>query len=118
MNTQAVPPLEQWRQSRGRAPGLMDLMGDLKLSVEGRSDGVLHVEHGLVSVAPDGDASALLAVDSHDTLLRVLGGELHPFVANLQGRLRIEGDRAFALRVLLGLRAGSPWSGLAKAQAA
>jgi hypothetical protein len=109
---------EQWRNRRGQAPGLLDLIGDLKLSVGDKPVGVLHVEHGQVSSAPDGDASALLAVDSQNTLLRVLGGELHPFVANLQGRLRIEGDRALALRILLGLRAGSPWSGFDKAQAA
>jgi hypothetical protein len=96
----------------------MDLMGNMKLSVENEPVGVLHVEHGQVSIELDGDASALLAVDSHNTLLHVLGGEQHPFVANLQGRLRVEGDRALALRILLGLRAGSPWSGLAKAEAA
>jgi putative sterol carrier protein len=109
---------QQWQSCRGRAPGLMDLMGELKLTVADKPVGLLHVEHGQASIEPDGDASALLAVDSLDTLLHVLGGEQHPFVANLQGRLRVEGDRALALRILFGLRAGSPWSGLARAQAA
>jgi putative sterol carrier protein len=118
MDKKVVSSGEQWCTRRGRAPGLADLMGDLKLSVQDRPTGVLHVQHGQVSIESGGDATALLAVDSQDTLLHVLGGELHPFVANLQGRLRIEGDRALALRILLGLRAGSPWNGLAKVEAA
>ena len=101
-----------WATRKGSAPGLADLSGDMRLEVAGRLAGVLHVEGGSVAIEPDGDASALLAVDSEPTLMGVLGGEVHPFVANLQGRLRIEGERPLALRILFGLQAGSPWSGL------
>lgn len=102
----------EWASKRGQAAGLEDISGQLRLQVAGAPAGVLKVERGAVEIAPDGDAPALLEVDGQPTLLGVLGGELHPFVAFLQGRLRLEGDRALALRILFGLQAGSPWSGL------
>jgi putative sterol carrier protein len=101
-----------WKSKRGEAAGLEDISGQLRLQIAGAPAGVLKVEHGAVEIAPDGDAPALLAVDTPQTLLAVLGGESHPFVAYLQGHLRIEGDRALALRIAFGLQAGSPWSGL------
>lgn len=102
----------KWASLRGHAPGLEDISGRLRLQVAGGDAGVLKVESGAVEILPEGDASALMAVDSQATLLSVLGGDTHPFVAFLQGRLRLEGDRALALRIGFGLRAGSPWSGL------
>ncbi|HWU56321.1 MAG TPA: hypothetical protein VN175_12515 [Rhizomicrobium sp.] len=84
------------------------------MEIDHQPVGILHVEHGAVSVQAGNDATALLVVDCHHTLLGVLGGGTHPVVANLQGRLRVEGDRALALRILLGLRSGSPWSDLAR----
>ena len=101
-----------WASLRGHAPGLEDIAGRLRLQVAGVDAGVLKVESGAVEILPEGDASALMAVDSQATLLSVLSGDTHPFVAFLQGRLRLEGDRALALRIGFGLRAGSPWSGL------
>jgi len=98
---------------RGRAEGLSDLTGDLRLQIEDDIVGILHVENGIASIQPNGDATALIRFDTRDTLLAVLGGDMNSFVAFLQGRLRLEGDRALATRVLLGLRAGSPWTGLA-----
>jgi hypothetical protein len=105
---------QSWTTLEGQAPGVSDLAGDMRLEVEQRLVGILHVENGAVSIQPDGDATALLSVDSLPVLLGALGGDIHPFVAFLQGHLQIEGDRALALRILLGLRAGSPWSGLAR----
>lgn len=102
----------KWASMRGHAPGLEDIVGRLRLQVAGVDAGVLKVESGAVEILPEGDASALMAVDSQATLLSVLGGDTHPFVAFLQGRLRLEGDRALALRIGFGLQAGSPWSGL------
>jgi putative sterol carrier protein len=103
----------EWTSRQGAAAGLERISGRLRLEVAGALAGVLHVENGAVEIAPDGDAPALCAVDTQSTLFGILGGEMHPFVAFLQGRLRIEGDRALALRILFGLQAGSPWSGLA-----
>ena len=109
-----ITPTEatKWASMRGHAPGLADIAGRLRLQVAGVDAGVLKVEGGAVEILPEGDASALMAVDSQATLLSVLGGDTHPFVAFLQGKLRLEGDRALALRIGFGLRAGSPWSGL------
>jgi|WetSurMetagenome_2_1015567.scaffolds.fasta_scaffold331740_2 putative sterol carrier protein len=112
MDESATAGGELWTERKGQAAGLTDLAGDMRLEVADRPVGVLHVDHGQVAIEASGDASALLAVDSEATLKGVLGGEVHPFVANLQGRLRIEGDRPLALRIVFGLQAGSPWSGL------
>ncbi|HKD48778.1 MAG TPA: SCP2 sterol-binding domain-containing protein [Rhizomicrobium sp.] len=98
---------------RGRAEGLGDVTGDLRLQIEDDIVGILHVENGTASIQPNGDATALIRFDTPDTLLAVLGGGMNSFVAYLQGRLRLEGDRALAIRVLFGLRAGSPWTDLA-----
>ena len=82
-----------WAGRRGWAAGLEDISGQLRLQVAGAAAGVL-------------------TVDSQQTLLGVLGGEVHPFVAFLQGRLHLQGDRPLGLRIMFGLQAGSPWSGL------
>jgi hypothetical protein len=74
--------------------------------------GVLKVEGSAVEIAPDGEAETLLRANDQATLVQLLGGDLHPVVARLQGRAAVEGDTRFALRVLLGLQAGSPWTGL------
>lgn len=103
----------RWASMRGLAPGLEGITGRLRLQVAGVDIGVLKVDGGAVEILPEGDASALMGVDSQATLLSVLGGDTHPFVAFLQGRLRLEGDRELALRIGFGLQAGSPWSGLA-----
>lgn len=101
-----------WALLRGHAAGLEDIAGEVRLEIAGVGVGVLTVDGGEVEIAPDGEATALMAVDSLPTLVGVLGGETHPFVAYLQGRLRLEGDRALALRIAFGLQAGSPWTGL------
>jgi hypothetical protein len=114
VNSPTVQIQVDWTTRSGRSSGLSDLAGDLRLEINCQPVGILHVENGNVSILSGDDATALVAVDCQRTLLGVLGGTTHPFVANLQGRLRIEGDRALALRVLLGLRSGSPWSDLAR----
>ena len=96
---------------RGAAPGLKGVSGKLRLQVADISVGVLQVEpSGAVAIVDDGDAATLLVVDTQGTLAALLRGEVSPIVAGLQDRVRVEGDLALALRVLLGLQAGSPWS--------
>ena len=72
--------------------------------------GVLKVERGTVEILPDGDAAAVVRAIDQASLMQLLGGKLHPVVARLQQRAIAEGDVGLALRILLGLRAGSPWS--------
>jgi hypothetical protein len=72
----------------------------------------LRIASGAAEIDPDGEADATLDADTLQTLVGLLGGEVHPIVARLQNRVRVEGDVALIVRVFLGLQAGSPWSGL------
>lgn len=97
---------------RGQAPGLKGIEGRISLQVADAPAGVLLVESsGEVGIVPDGESAAVLAVDSDNTLAKLLSGELNPIIAFLQGRMRLQGEPALVLRVLLGLEEGSPWRG-------
>lgn len=95
---------------RGAAPGLRGVSGRLRLQVANASAGVLQVDpSGAVAIAPGDGSQTVIAVDTHQTLLALLRGELSPVVAALQDRLKVEGDLWLALRVLMGLQGDSPW---------
>jgi hypothetical protein len=106
----AIP--SDWISRRGPANGVTELTARLRLRVADEEVGVLKVAGGAAEIGPDGEADATLDVDTLQTLVGLLGGEVHPIVARLQNRVRVEGDVAEAVRVFLGLQAGSPWSGL------
>jgi putative sterol carrier protein len=111
----AVTPIESasahWTSIRGMATGLAGISGCMELHVADVSAGLMLIaESGEVCIAEDGEAVALIATDSHETLIDLLSGDLPPIVAHLQGRLRFEGDAALALRVLFGLQESSPWA--------
>lgn len=76
--------------------------------------GVLDVTDGEVAIRPDGVSQATIQADALETLVGLLGGDVHPIVARLQNRVQVEGDAGLVIRVFLGLRAESPWSGLAR----
>jgi putative sterol carrier protein len=40
----------------------------------------------------------------------ILRGQLNPFIASMQGKARLAGDRGFGTRVILGLQVGSPFA--------
>lgn len=101
---------EPWRAGHGAAPGLKGITGAIALQVRGARAGVLRIEDGAAEIMADGEAVATVMTDDQPTLLELLGGQLHPVVAYLQGRLQLSGDLAQALRILMGLQAGSPWS--------
>ncbi len=110
----AAAPEGRWASVSGRAPGLAGLSCHVELFVGGALAGVLRIEEsGHVRIVDEGRATALIAMDSQETLLRLLQGELPPIVAHLQGLVRFEGDADLALRVLFGLQEGSPWGGAA-----
>jgi hypothetical protein len=100
----------EWTARQGPAAGVEGLAGCVRLIVADVPVGVLKIDDGAVEIIPDGEASAAIRVDAQSTLEQLLGGDLHPVVAWLQGRLRYEGDVRFTLQALLGLQAGSPWS--------
>ncbi|MBA4013867.1 MAG: hypothetical protein C0481_18550 [Phenylobacterium sp.] len=100
----------RWASVSGRAPGLAGLSCHVEFYVANALAGVLRIEEsGHVRIVDEGRAAALIAVDSHETLVRLLRGDLPPIVAHLQGLVRFEGDADLALRVLFGLQEGSPW---------
>jgi hypothetical protein len=112
MTPAAVEISEVLLGKHGPAVGTHGLAGNLRLRAADAPLGVLKVADGAVEIAPEGETAVTLAADTPSTLTQLLGGELHPIVARLQGRVEVDGDVAFAIRVLLGLRAGSPWTGL------
>jgi hypothetical protein len=111
-NSTDVPA--DWMSRRGPAPGLGRLSGSIGLRVANERIGSLRVGAAAAEIAPGGEpeGAASLNADSLATLVALLGGELHPIVARLQNRISVDGDAAFIIRVCLGLRAGSPWTGL------
>ena len=104
-----------WRNVRGRAPGLEGLSGRIVLKVGDKPVGAVEIDSdGATSVVADtSDAAATITVNCEDTLTGLLRGDLSPIVMELRGRTRIAGDARFALRVLYGLQAGSPWAATA-----
>lgn len=106
----APEPGHHWSARRGRAAGLNGVSGRMELRIVDQPVGILDIEDGLAIVASEGQAPAAAICDDEPVLTALLSGELHPIVAYLQGRLRISGDSALALRILLGLQADSPWS--------
>jgi hypothetical protein len=105
----AIPP--DWISRSGPASGVTDLTARIRLRVADAVVGVLKVAHGAAEIRPDGEADATVDVDTLQTLIGLLGGEVHPIVARLQNRVQVEGDVAQMVCVFLGLQAGSPWSG-------
>jgi hypothetical protein len=100
----------KWASVAGHAPGLSGLCGRILLRVGGATAGVLQIqESGEVAIIEAEDAATVCAVDTQETLVKMLAGEHAPMVSMLQGRVRSEGDHPFLLRVLFGLQAGSPW---------
>lgn len=101
-----------WISRRGPGSGLSGLAGHIRLQVAGADAGVLKIANSEAEIGPEGEADATLNADTLPTLLGLLAGEVHPFVARLQNRISVEGDLALLVRVLLGLQAESPWSDL------
>ncbi|CAN7171595.1 SCP2 sterol-binding domain-containing protein [Phenylobacterium sp. LjRoot219] len=107
----AIPA--DWASRRGAADGVAGLSARIRLGVDGATVGVLKVDDGGVEIVPDGEAAATVTTDTLQTLVGLLGGDVQPIVARLQGRVLPEGDIGLVIRVFFGLQAGSPWSGLA-----
>jgi hypothetical protein len=107
----AVPA--DWASRRGAAAGVGGLNARIRLGVGGATVGVLKIADGDAEIVPDGEAAATVTTDTLTTLVGLLGGDMQPIVARLQGRVLPEGDIGLVIRVFFGLQAGSPWSGLA-----
>jgi hypothetical protein len=113
-NPSSAPAIAaDWVSRSGPAEGVTNLTARIRLQVGEEPVGVLQVAGGAVAIGSDGEAAGSVRADTLQTLVGLLGGEVHPIVARLQNRVRVDGDVPLILRVFLGLQAGSPWSGLA-----
>jgi len=105
--------LEQWLEPKQKlpAPSLAGLSGTVAFQAGADARYLLTVNNGEVELtAGSGKAEAVVICDSKAEIERLLRGEANPVVATLQGHISAEGDRALALKVSLGLLAGSPFS--------
>lgn len=111
MENQTVESLGAQGILEGDAPGLAGIVGRMRLVVEDQPLGVLDVDNGHVKLVPDGGAVDVTAVcATRDTLIRLLRGQLNPVVMALQSLGRLQGDRERGVKILYGLRAGSPFA--------
>jgi putative sterol carrier protein len=89
-------------------PWLAGMSGSLRVDLAGQAALVLVIHDAVVTRRPASGADradAVLSCDSEELVAKFNRGELNPVVAMLQGRLTIEGDRAFAIKAVLGLQA-------------
>jgi hypothetical protein len=94
-------------------PALAGVVGRLRLQIGGNTVGVLVIHDGHLELAPDdGSVDATLVCAEAQDVVAILKGEVNPVVAFLRNRARLIGDRVFATKVVMGLRAGSPFARL------
>ena len=99
------------RRWEADSPTLAGVTGRLRLQVGGKSVGMLAIDDGHLSLKDDDNqpADVTLNCATRGDLIKLLRGEINPVVAALRGFVRQRGDRAFGAKVVLGLRAGSPF---------
>jgi putative sterol carrier protein len=87
---------------------LTGLVGRLAFEVDGKAVASLHVDDESIEVT-SGDAGeparSIATCPSEDDVRQILSGALDPVVAALQGRLVVDGDVLFGMKVLRALRA-------------
>jgi hypothetical protein len=111
MENQNVESLGAQGVLEGDAPGLAGIVGRMRLVIGDQPVGVLDVDNGRARLLPDGgpvDVTAVLA--TRDTLIRLLRGQINPVVMALQSLGRLQGDRERGVKIVYGLRAGSPFA--------
>jgi putative sterol carrier protein len=92
------------------SPALAGVAGRMRLMVGDQPLGVLVVDDGHLSLKQDGGAvDVTITCATREILVKLLRGELNPVVAALRGEVRQSGNREFGVKVVLGLRAGSPF---------
>jgi len=110
MENQGQESETQQQKWEADSPALAGISGRARLMVGDEGLGVLVVDDGHLSLKPDGgSADVTIVCATREDLVRLLRGELHPVVAALRGQVYQRGDRAFGVKVVLGLRAGSPF---------
>jgi hypothetical protein len=105
--------IEQWveRKQKLPAPSLVGISGTVAFESDTGTRYLLKVNNGEVELtAGPGDAQAVVKCASKPQIEHLLRGETNPLVEALQGHVSAEGDLSLALKVALGLQAGSPFS--------
>src|SRR5262245_43430140 len=98
------------RRWEADSPALAGISGRMRLSVDGKNLGVLVVDDGHLALTDDeGPVDVTVECATREDLVKLLRGELNVVVAALRGLVRQNGDRALGAKVMLGLRAGSPF---------
>jgi putative sterol carrier protein len=100
----------QQRRWEADSPALAGVAGRVRLMVGDQALGVLVVDDGHLSLKEDGDpVDVTITCATREILVKLLRGEINPVVAALRGEVRQRGNREFGVKVVLGLRAGSPF---------
>lgn len=98
------------RQWEADTPALAGISGRVRLLVGDKSLGVLVVDDGHLALTDDqGPVDVTVTCTTKEDLIKLLRGEINVVVAALRGIVRQEGDRALGAKIILGLRAGSPF---------
>jgi putative sterol carrier protein len=98
------------RKWEADAPALAGVSGRMRFMVGDKALGVLVVDDGHVSMIDDGNpVDVTVTCATREILAKLLRGEINPVVAALRGEVRQRGNREFGVKVVLGLRAGSPF---------
>ena len=110
MENQSSGSLATEGTPEGEAPGLVGIVGRMRLMVGDQALGVLVIDNGHVKLEPDGGSVDVTAVCvSRDLLIGLLRGQLNPVLMALRHQGRLQGDRERGVKILYGLRAGSPF---------
>jgi hypothetical protein len=95
----------------GEAPGLAGVVGRMRLMIGDQPVGVLEVRNGWAKLLPDGGQVDVTGICvSGDILVKMLQGRVNPVVMALQAEARLQGDRERGVKIIYGLRAGSPFA--------
>ena len=96
--------------TEGDAPGLAGIVGRMRLMVGDTALGVLAVDNGRAKLLPDGPPVDVTAVcRSRELLIGLLRGQINPVMMALRSEGRLHGDRERGVKIIYGLRAGSPF---------
>ncbi|HMF42585.1 MAG TPA: SCP2 sterol-binding domain-containing protein [Polyangia bacterium] len=110
MENQGQESEVQRRRWEADSPALAGVSGRLRLMVDNESLGVLTVDDGHLSVTDDaGAVDVTIMCTTREDLVKMLRGEVNVVVAALRGQVRMRGNRELGAKVVLGLRAGSPF---------
>jgi hypothetical protein len=98
------------RRWEADSPALAGVSGRMRFMVADKAVGVLVVNDGHLSMTDDGNpVDVTVTCATREILVKLLRGQINPVVAALRGELYQRGNREFGVKVVLGLRAGSPF---------